>query len=282
MTPVSLAKFSAIYDQSCDAVLAHYTPVMQEEMSRHCVDWAPGKFDFSVYLRYSAERYYYAYCEIVESGAKTLCDVGGFWGVFPITMKRLGFAVSMTEALKYYSSSFDDLFAEVRRQGVEIIDFDPFEQDVAALGRTFDALTLMAVLEHYPHSHAFVMKNMRDLLSPDGVLYIEAPNIAYLPKRIGLLRGRSPLVAIESKYHSKVPYIGHHHEFTMDHLRTLVDLSGFTVGNEFYYNYSTRIPGTFAQWLRYALPHRWREGAGMILYRLFPRCREVLSVSCRK
>jgi 2-polyprenyl-3-methyl-5-hydroxy-6-metoxy-1,4-benzoquinol methylase len=117
---------------------------------------------------------------------------------------------------------------------VEIFDYDPFEAE-AALDRRFDVVTLMAVLEHYPHSHKILMKYISSLIRPDGKLYIEVPNIAYWPKRVSLLIGRTPLADI---YRSDVPFIGHHYEFTITELRELADLSGMKALAEDFYNYT--------------------------------------------
>lgn len=275
----SFEEFEKVYLDVVEGVLVHYTPEMQQEMSQHCIDWGPEYFDFSVYLKSSAKRYYLAYEAFMSAESKTICDVGGFWGVFPITLVKLGFEVAMTEALKYYSSAFDDLFAYIRTQGVEIIDFDPFEEEASTLNKTFDAISLMAVLEHYPHSPAFVMDNIKAMLKSEGVLFVEVPNIAYWPKRWAFLFGKSPLVSMTSKYHSKTPFIGHHHEYSHEHLCELMQLAGFKVVSEHFLNYTRLVPQTAKSWVRSILD-------GQIFFFLitktFPKTREVLYIACKK
>ena len=121
-----------------------------------------------------------------------------------------------------------------------ILDYDPFLPE-ASLSERFDVITVMAVLEHYPHSLKTFMTNIRSLTQPDGRLYIEVPNIAYWPKRTALLFGRTPLAQLTDIFHSEVPFIGHHHEFTIAELRDLVRLSGLSIVYEDYYNYTRSV-----------------------------------------
>lgn len=274
MTIVSFQEFDGLYQDAVNQVYRHWTPGMQDEMAAHCFGWGRGRFDFLAYLRASAQRFYLAYRSIASHGAGlSLCDIGGFWGVFAITMSRLGYRVTMTEALKYYSDSFTELFAYISTQGVTIVDYDPFQEGAKPIG-TFDALSVMAVLEHYPHSPRTFMANVTGMMQPQGLLYLEVPNIAYWPRRVNLLRGISPLPALETIYRSDVPFIGHHHEYTMAELRYLAEVSGLGVVQERYYNYS---PGT-APSLRLLL----RNPLMLLAFAVIEDSRECLAVLCQR
>lgn len=211
---------------------------MQAEISRHNVGWQNGRTDFGSYLMYSELRYWTAFDMMSRHGViNTWCDVGGFFGAYPLTLRRLGVDVAMTEALKYYSDSFSHLFAYLQKEGVEIIDHDPFE-NVALDGRHFDVVSAMAVLEHYPHSQKHFMEFMRSIVAPSGRLYIEVPNIAFWPRRWASLKGRSPLPPVEDIYQSEAPFTGHHHEYTMQELHQLAALAALRVVEEKSFNYS--------------------------------------------
>ncbi len=266
-------QFDAIYQQSVEIVFAHWTEQMQVELAEHCHAWGPGIHDFRNYLEVSSIRFYKAYSAFADRGNKqSVCDVGGFWGVFPLTLKKLGFDVAMTESLQYYGDSFSSLFKCIRDHGVTIFDYDPFEP-TASMPSRFDVITVMAVLEHYPHSLKTFMKNIRSLLKPDGRIYIEVPNIAYWPKRIALLRGQSPLAPVSDIFHSAVPFIGHHHEFTISELRELVTLSGLSILAEDFYNYTiVDSPGLKTR-LRYPLMFP--------VFNLFKESRECFAVLCQ-
>jgi 2-polyprenyl-3-methyl-5-hydroxy-6-metoxy-1,4-benzoquinol methylase len=275
MSPISFQEFDKVYQSSVRAVFEHWTEEMQGQIALHCHGWSPGLFDFKNYLEASSIRFYKAYLHIAESKDENLsvCDVGGFWGVLPLTLKELGYAAAMTESLKYYNDSFDGLFAFIQSRGVEIFNHDPFEED-AALDKQFDVVTLMAVLEHYPHSHRTLMRNISQLMKPRGRLYIEVPNIAYWPKRVELLKGRTPLAELKDVYLSDVPFIGHHHEFTIAELRDLARLSGMRVLSEDFYNYT---PGSHPD-VRMLV----RRPLQFMAFALMKEARECLAILCER
>lgn len=274
MTPISFQEFDKVYQLAVGRVFRHWTPEMQRQIAQHCYSWSPGLFDFKSYLEASSIRFYRAYSRMSAADESySVCDVGGFWGVLPLTLKELGYRVAMTESLKYYNGSFDALFDFIRERGVEIFDYDPFEED-ARLDRQFDVVTLMAVLEHYPHSHRTLMKNVSTLMKPSGRLYLEVPNLAYWPKRIELLKGRTPLAHISDVYRSDVPFIGHHHEFTMPELRELARLSGLRVVAEDFYNYT---PGSFPN-----LKMMVRRPFQFMAFLWLKEARECLAVWCER
>ncbi len=231
-------RFRQIYLECVNDVLRFWTPSMQAEIARHNVGWKKERTDFAGYLRHSELRYWLAFDVIRRSGPfSTYCDIGGFFGAYPLALKRLGIDVVMTEALGYYSDSFSPLFDYLRREGVRIIDHDPFEEGSAVEGQ-FDIVGAMAVLEHYPHSQRRFLQFMRSLLAPGGRLYIEVPNIAFWPRRLALLRGYSPLPSVADVYESEVPFLGHHREFTIDELRQLAAMAQLKVIDEEQFNYS--------------------------------------------
>lgn len=293
---ISLAEFDQIYQASVRAVFAHWTREMQERLAAHCYGWHPARFDFADYLQASSARFYRAYQRIAERAENptgklesvksttnesvsavsdiSICDVGGMWGVFPLTLARLGFEVTMTEALKYYGASFDALFETVAAGGVRIVDFDPFDENAAPLSKQFDFVSVMAVLEHYPHSLKTFMSRATELLKPRGALYLEVPNVAYFPKRLALLRGRTPLVPVADIYRSETPFIGHHHEFTIAELRELARLSGLRVVREDFYNYSLGDRIKARPFVRH--PH-W-----FLAFSLLKDSRECLAVVCER
>ncbi len=238
MKVISFREFDAIYHEVVRGMLARWTREMQLEIATHSRGWSPELFDFKHYLEASAIRFYKAYRSFaVENDRQKVCDVGGLYGVFPLTLKAIGYDVTMTEALKYYGTSFDGLFKFVAGEGVKIADYDPFEPE-SALAERFDVITVMAVIEHYPHSLKIFMENLIALMKPGGKIYLEVPNIAYLPKRLKFLLGRTPHTDIQDIFHSKVPFIGHHHEFTIRELRDLARLSGLSIISENFFNYS--------------------------------------------
>jgi 2-polyprenyl-3-methyl-5-hydroxy-6-metoxy-1,4-benzoquinol methylase len=262
------ARFTSLYRKSVKDIFRFWTPSMQDEVARHCYSWRRGATDFQEYLLASEQRYAIAYQSIHQAGGFTsLCDVGGFFGAFALTLARMGHSIAMTEALEYYSQSFVPLFQFLGDSGVRIIDYDPFGLP-AALQEEFDAVSVMAVLEHYPHSLQGFMRNVLQMLNPSGRIYIEVPNIAYWPKRKAMLAGRSPLAPVGDIYRSSVPFIGHHHEFTREELEDLATMSNLKVLKVNQYNYSFHGP----------LVNRLMSDPLLFLMSLIPSMRECVAI----
>lgn len=269
---VKFSEFKKLYEAELVGVINYLTPEMQNMIAKHNYGWRTGELDFAIYLEASVKRFYMAYESVCDSQAISVCDIGGFWGVFPIVLARLGIKrVAMTEALEYYDSAFDGLFNYIRSKGVEIIDVDPFTPNETSLP-TFDFVSALAVIEHYPHSLKNFMDNFKKFMSANGNGYIEVPNIAYLPKRISLLKGHSPLSSLRHIYISQVPFTGHHHEFTLYELYDLIELAELKVTRHDAYNYS--IPDDLHHLLRYPLIK--------IFSQISQKTRECLSISFRK
>ncbi len=274
MKPVSFAEFDGIYQDVVDFAISVWKPEMQRELAVHCSPWEQNRYDFEIYLRRSVVRYYPAYTSAVQISSTGLqrCEVGGFLGVFPMTMARLGFDVTMTETCSYYDDLFLNYYNTVEKQGVRIIDYDPFSPN-SEINEKFDFASVMCLLEQYPHSLKTAMGNIVSLLKPGGIVHIEVPNIAYFPKRVAFLGGRSPLVPIEDIYRSEIPYIGHHHEFTLSELRKLASLADLEILSELSYNCSIDT-GTIGYMLK--RPVEW------LAYSLAPATRECLAITCRR
>lgn len=269
---ITKTDFKRIYTEAVQQSLKYWTPEIQKEISLHNIGWSPEKTNTKEYLECSWTRYWKVVETLIESNKKSVCDIGGFWGAFPIALKELGFQVSMTEALKYYSDSFTPLFDHIRSNGVVIHDYDPFEEKPTL--QQFDAVTVMAVLEHYPHSLSFFMDNIKSLMNEKGLLFIDVPNIAYFSKRVSFLLGKTPLVPIENIYRSRIPFIGHHHEYTLSELENLARLSNMKIVKTECFNYS---PSRLFS-LRSSILHPVRT----IVFALVPTTREVLMITLEK
>lgn len=280
MVTPSESEFERIYQQTLTELSASWSEGMQQEVARHNVAWHPDRFDFDEYLRCSLVRYLRAYSVLESVDARSVCDVGGFLGVFPVTLARMGFDVAMTESRSYYSNAFDAVFDYIAAEGVEIVDLELFSEPAEPPAKGYDAVTLMAVLEHFPHSHRRAMLNVRKMMGASGHLYVEVPNIAFWPKRWGMLRGHSPLAAVEDKFDSAVPFIGHHHEFTVGELDRLVRVAGFVPVQQWLFNYSRPRIDSW-QKLRWRVsPAGWGENIADIIYRFSPSCRECIATLC--
>jgi SAM-dependent methyltransferase len=86
-----------------------------------------------------------------------------------------------------------------------------------------DAVTAIAVIEHIFDPY-FAIAEIHRVLSDDGQLIMEVPNLAWLPRRLDVLIGRLPVTGEEEGWDG-----GHLHYFTFDAVYTLLESSGFHV-----------------------------------------------------
>lgn len=95
-----------------------------------------------------------------------ILDVGAGTGAFLNSMKHASWNCTGIEPDKVAREKAFDLYA-IRLQEAEQIDSLPSE--------TFDAITLWHVLEHVHELHKYV-EQLKNLLLPDGKLFIAVPN----------------------------------------------------------------------------------------------------------
>ena len=268
-------QFNRLYQESAKSVLKFLTNQMQLEIAEHCYGWRPGLFDFENYLFASSKRFYEAYEMFARNDAmRKICDIGGFWGTFPLTLKKIGYEVTMTESLCYYSDTFTDLFKYLVEEGVNVVDLDPFQENAIPPSTTYDFVTVLAVLEHYPHSPKVFMQNISAMIHDEGRLYIEVPNIVFLPKRASFMRGKTPLVPMRDIFRSKIPFVGHSHEFIMQELTDLAELSSLTIEARKYFNYSPHTLASPRNIVRHPLQ--------ALAFALVKDTRECLAICCKK
>lgn len=268
MSPISFSEFNKIYLNNLKSISNFISDKIQTQLGKHNYGWRRGNTSFENYLKLSVKRYYIAYKQFYNKG-NIFCDVGGFWGVFPLTLKDIGFNVFMTETLKYYDNAFHNFFNYLTGRGITIIDADPFEKNFN-INYKFDIVSVMAVLEHYPHSPQIFFNNVLKLLNKQGCLYIEVPNILYYYKRKNMLFGKTPLTHISEIYNSEVPFIGHHHEYSLDELIFLADKNNLSIIKINYYTYS----------YNFGLKYIIKNPLAWLSQLLFKNTREVISINC--
>jgi len=107
---------------------------------------------------------------------------------------------------------------------------------VANLNRTFpfpdasmDAIGAIAILEHVFDVYFFVRECHR-ILTSQGIIVIEVPNVAYLKNRIRLLMGRIPITSSPYGWAEGFGWDGGHlHYFTKGTIEQLLNSQGFKV-----------------------------------------------------
>jgi SAM-dependent methyltransferase len=89
----------------------------------------------------------------------------------------------------------------------------------------YDVIVMAEVLEHLYTSPALVLKFLKTLLKPQGVLILSTPNALDFAGRIKPLLGIHPYELIREDYTNP----GHYREYTEKELRSYAEKVGFTI-----------------------------------------------------
>ena len=244
VSAIDLSAFGPVYREAVRDIAPFLTPERLEVIARHNPGWRPERFDAVAYLETSEARSTAALGVFQRNGGRAageelrVLDVGGFMGTLPLALVRLGARVTLSEHYGYYDGAFDELRDYLVEQGVEVWDLDLSEPLGSQPDDRFDLVLAMAILEHLPSSPRPLLLNARGLLAETGRLVVDVPNIAYWPKRVGLLRGISPLPLMADVYQAEPPFTGHHHEYTVAELTQVLTWSGLAVEEVVTLNYT--------------------------------------------
>jgi len=261
---VSFEQFAQVYEHEAAGIWWIFSRRGDKGMSENCADYK--EYDWGEFLSASTKRFYKAFQAIqARPDVKTVCDMGGFLGAFPLTLKRFGYKVKMIEDMGLHNKSLHDVFDFLHKSGVTLYAGNVFENK---LDGDSDFVTAMSTAEHYAHSLKTFMQNFSAL---GKYYYFEVPNIAYWPKRIALLRGQSPLPSIQNIFNSKEPYTGHHHEMTYDEVMFL--LRDTLIENVAFFNYSVPDWPGVKEFIKNPIQ--------LLAHKFYPNTRELIAVTGR-
>jgi len=196
-------------------------------------------FDWAGYLRLSAARMVRALRLLrgrVEPGARVV-DFGSYFGNFSLMAAAAGYRTVAFDSWAEYGECLAPVRDLMASRGIEIVDSEGVDRLPATLGGA-DAILLMGVIEHIPHTPRLLLEGLRGLLSPGGLLVIDTPNLAYLYKRQALARGETVFTPIQSQYWTEIPFEGHHREYTAAEVEWMLGAAGYDVVEKDTFNYS--------------------------------------------
>ncbi len=141
----------------------------------------------------------------------------------------------------------------------------------------YDLVVFAEVIEHLHTSPLHVLRFVRSLLVEQGILVLQTPNAASLPKRLKLLAGRNPYERIRPDAGNP----GHFREYTLAELLAYSGETGFEVlevGRRFYFDArfahhdvsdlrEQPVVGAIKNAVYRSLPAFLREGITLVLRR---------------
>ena len=197
-------------------------------------------YDWPRYLRCSVARVVRALdalSTMPRSGR--VLDVGAYFGNFALAAASQGFTVDALDGYAAYDGAFAPWLAALTAAGARPVDFAQVGFDLGGLpADTYDAVLVMGVVEHVPHSPRRLLTAVRRVLKPGGTIVLDTPNLAYAYNRARLARGESIMAPIASQFDCDPPFEGHHREYTMSEVRWMLERVGCQVTRIDAFNYS--------------------------------------------
>lgn len=207
----------------------------------------------------------------------SVCDLGCFLPYLPLALRKLGYQVTIVDNYSLFGDSLKQaIFRFAKENDIRVVDTDILDSSLTSLVGAHSVVILMAVVEHLHGSPRQLMENVRDILTPDGILLFEVPNIADLGSRLQFLLGRSPLPDYAQYLFSDYPFRGHSREMTMAEVLYLLRQTGFHVARTWCYDYwipdKSRVLGRTFELAKRLLPIHNRGQSIMALAQ--PRVRD--------
>jgi len=223
------------------------------------------------YIAYHAPRYAFLLRLLAEQGviaSATLLDIGPS-RLTELMRERFGVRV---DSLGFGPDHAGD--------GARHFEFDlNLAQDATRWRKDlprYKFVVMAEVLEHLHTAPPLVLAFVKSLLVENGLLILQTPNAASLPKRLKLLLGRNPYEML--RIDSSNP--GHFREYTISELRRLAEEVGFRVEScmtSFYFD------ARFAHHAGYVEPQPVVGCVKNTIYRLLPKgLREGITMVLRK
>jgi 2-polyprenyl-3-methyl-5-hydroxy-6-metoxy-1,4-benzoquinol methylase len=222
-----------------DAVLALIPDGDYDRLALH----SPGLkgYDWRAYISLSLIRLAYAVEALDRAGLgedARILDFGSYFGNFALAARKFGCQVDALDSYGDYAPALTAERALLEANGVKIIDSSGDRDVLDRLGMKYDAIFLMGVIEHIPHSPRGLLQYVCRQLKPGGLLIVDTPNIAYAYRRRQLARGESVHPQIDSQFHCPEPFEGHHREFTRDEVLWMLGEIGLENPQTELFNYS--------------------------------------------
>jgi len=175
-----------------------------------------------------------AHAREAERDELRLCDIGGYYGIVAAAAATFGYETHLVDRYDWLESDHSQLrdWWTSKRLVVHDVDLQTANLRLPSADHEFNVVTLEAVIEHFPHTPRLVLKEIRRILRPDGLLLLDTPNAGALGTRVGFfLHGEGIWATIDELYASDIPFAGHSRCYSRREIVKVLRWSGFEVAD---------------------------------------------------
>lgn len=206
-----------------------------------------------------------------------ILEIAPYTGWVSIQLRKMGYAVSIVQSehdQRRFQKRFDH-YGITSRTALFPSERIPYPPE------SFDMVIFCEILEHFSFNPVPTLLQIRDVLKPDGLLYLTTPNQATLRNALKLVAGRpinesmSSFITIpdHATYdpEAHLNYGLHWREYTMGELCALLQATGFRIRTRRFRMYPVQqgnrggLARDMLRRLYRSLYHMWPAGVGAVL-----------------
>ncbi|MBI4058418.1 class I SAM-dependent methyltransferase [Candidatus Gottesmanbacteria bacterium] len=183
------------------------------------------------YFKFHSHRYRYVLTRILSLNLPPkarILDIGCYPLHMFTALKLRGFSL-------FGISSFHE---PIKLPNISVINIE--KSQLPYKNNFFDLILFSEVMEHLTTNPLVYLREIRRVLSPQGILILTTPNAAGLHKLVPILLGRStyfPLAdMLATNLNDESIYKRHNREYTRDELILLLSQTGFGICHSAYFN----------------------------------------------
>ena len=192
-----------------------------DEVYNRCIIGA-GFVESDEYYRLEKERYWRSFellCKLNLPAPADVLEIGG--GQLAVLRKEVFGDKCVVGDISH------DYRAPLQKVGIESMIFNLMDSAISEVGRKFDVVILLEVIEHIPLPPYVVFERIKKLLKPDGLLFLTTPNLFRVRNLIRMFLG------IEFLDRFMLPRpgegLGHQLEYSAEHLQWQFERAGMEI-----------------------------------------------------